>query len=204
MYRTCGTENFEIPNDCLRVGMVCAAVYQERWHRAEIVQIIDDDEVTVSDVSRVPSHLLCDGGWWFDYHLLQVFYYDYGTTATISRYHVLYLHKEFADYQAEALRGCLDLVQPVGGTWTHDACKYFASITVSDPVYAEITSICSADHVWISIQFDTCWRRSYYMSRSIVPFCFFIFAEKCVLPQIVRDTAKGNENVEYVERDDDQ
>lgn len=68
-------------------------------------------------------------------------YVDYGTTASISRYHLLYLHKNFSDYPAQAMRGCLDLIRPTGGTWMHESCKFFSGICLKRTIYAKITAI---------------------------------------------------------------
>lgn len=66
---------------------------------------------------------------------------DYGTTATIWSDHLLYLHKDFGNFPAQALRGCLDFIRPTNGTWMYDSCKYFADNVLQRTIYAKITSI---------------------------------------------------------------
>lgn len=75
---------------------------------------------------------------------------DYGTTATISSYHLVYLHKDYADYPPQAIRGCLDMVRPTGGTWMYGSCKYFAKNVLQRGIYAKITSINE------KVQFSNC------------------------------------------------
>lgn len=49
MYSEENVSAFKIPLDCLKVGMVCAAIFKDQWHRAKIVEVIDKmSEVTVS------------------------------------------------------------------------------------------------------------------------------------------------------------
>lgn len=49
-----------IPKDCLKVGLICAAIYQDYWHRAKIVDIVDDSEVTVSSENSPFSFIFDD------------------------------------------------------------------------------------------------------------------------------------------------
>lgn len=47
-YANCDVKTFMVPKNCLKVGLICAAIFQDQWHRAKIVAVIDDTEVTVS------------------------------------------------------------------------------------------------------------------------------------------------------------
>lgn len=50
---------------------------------------------------------------------------DFGNVEEVNKKDVRYLAKRFAIHPAFALRGCLDYVRPVDGTWTFEAMERF-------------------------------------------------------------------------------
>lgn len=54
-YLNCDAKQFQIPKNQIKVGLICAAIFQDQWHRAKIVEVIDDSEVTVSGSIRFRS-----------------------------------------------------------------------------------------------------------------------------------------------------
>lgn len=66
---------------------------------------------------------------------------DFGTTETIYSDDLLYLHKQFSDYPEQALHGCLDMIRPIGGTWTYDSIEHFFNLVKYRTIYAKIKSM---------------------------------------------------------------
>lgn len=49
-FNCCNVKEFMIPTNCIKVGLICAAIFHDQWHRAKIVAVIDDKEVIVSAI----------------------------------------------------------------------------------------------------------------------------------------------------------
>lgn len=54
-----------------------------------------------------------------------MFYVDYGTVSVAFKADIRFLDKQFSVQPAFALRGCLDRVRPINGTWTYKAMDDF-------------------------------------------------------------------------------
>ncbi|XP_019895643.1 tudor domain-containing protein 5 isoform X2 [Musca domestica] len=129
-YGTLGPNELRIPIACLNPGQICAAAFNEMWHRGEIVAAPVSDKVKVS-------------------------FLDYGTVSDVDVCDVKYLCTSFSQLPAQALRGCLSNIKPRGLHWSHDATMYFLSLVSEKMLYAKITEIDRESSVFYMILCDT-------------------------------------------------
>lgn len=98
-------------------GRVCAAVYQDCWHRGEIVKFH-----AYSDTALV--------------HFI-----DYGTTTDVPLDQIKYLLRQFGRLPSQVYRGSLDYIRPAGGQqrWARDATYAFLAIAQDVMLFAKVT-----------------------------------------------------------------
>lgn len=46
-YEHLKSDEFSIPKNNIKNGLLCAALYQKTWHRGKIVDVLDDDTLKV-------------------------------------------------------------------------------------------------------------------------------------------------------------
>lgn len=88
--------------DC-SVGLLCAALYDNHWHRAKILEIfLDSNEI-------------------------KLFYIDYATVSKVNVNQTKYLHDAFAWPPAMIYRGCLSKLFPVSKRFSFESADCFHS-----------------------------------------------------------------------------
>lgn len=66
---------------------------------------------------------------------------DYGTVCAINVTDIKYLHRNFADLPAQAMRGCLSHIKPKGLHWSHEATKCFLTLVSDLMLYCQVSDI---------------------------------------------------------------
>uniref|UniRef100_A0A1A9WIA0 Tudor domain-containing protein n=1 Tax=Glossina brevipalpis TaxID=37001 RepID=A0A1A9WIA0_9MUSC len=130
-YKRLNLDEMRIPIDCLKPGQVCAAPYENVWHRAIIVRHPVGNKVMVSFV-------------------------DYGTVSEVDIVKIKYLTTNFCELPAQALRGCLSYVKPRQLHWSHEATNYFLSLVTETIVFAKISEINIEEHIFYLVICNTC------------------------------------------------
>ncbi|XP_034111366.1 tudor domain-containing 6 [Drosophila albomicans] len=97
----------------LKPGYICAAFHQSAWKRARIVSVISAREVSV-------------------------YMLDYGQSAQLPANQLNFLHKQFMQLPAMAMRGTLTDVYPLDLHWPANATNYFKVLVRGRYVYAVI------------------------------------------------------------------
>lgn len=69
-----------------------------------------------------------------------MFFVDYGTVSEVRNVDLFYLHKKFAKRSMQAIRCCLDKIQPKDGLWTIDALKCMQDF-VGHNLYGTVTAV---------------------------------------------------------------
>lgn len=100
-------------------GRVCAALFDNCWHRGEIVRLQANRKTAM------------------------VHFIDYGTTTDVPYKNIKYLLREFGNIPCQVYRGCLDYIQPAGGKqrWCRDSTYAFLAITYDVMLFAKVTTI---------------------------------------------------------------
>lgn len=86
---------------------------------------------------------------------LQVFYIDYGTVDDVFNNEIKFLHEDFIYLPPQAIRGCLDHVKPIGGSWSRDASQAFHHIVADYSLYGKITGINTDENIFYMMLIDT-------------------------------------------------
>ncbi|XP_075167228.1 tejas isoform X2 [Haematobia irritans] len=129
-YAALSPNELRIPVVCLNPGQVCAALFNDMWHRGEIVGPASSNKVKVSFV-------------------------DYGTVCDVDITNIKYLCSCFSQLPAQALRGSLSHIKPRGMHWSHESTQYFLSLVSELMLYAKITEIDRENSVFYMILCDT-------------------------------------------------
>lgn len=124
-------------------GQICAALYEETWHRAEILGILNDGRVRVC-------------------------FFDYGTVFKVSAKYIQYLPMEFAELSKQTLRGCLSHIRPAGLRWTRDATYSFLDSVYDKLIYAKITEILKDEQVMRLVLTDTSQEEDFQINNSLI------------------------------------
>jgi hypothetical protein len=77
------------------VGLPCAVFLYNQWNRGEIISEPVDGKI-------------------------RVYFVDYGTNSLLDASHLKYLFREFAELPRQALRGCLDGIQPAKNSFNYE------------------------------------------------------------------------------------
>ncbi|XP_073846467.1 tejas isoform X2 [Musca autumnalis] len=142
-YGTMEPSELRIPIVCLNPGQVCAAAFNEMWHRAEIVAPPVKNKIKVSFI-------------------------DYGTVSDVDICDVKYLGTCFSQLPAQALRGCLSNIKPRGLHWSHEATMHFLSLVSERMLYAKITEIDRENSVFYMVLCDTHNEEVVQINKSMV------------------------------------
>ncbi|XP_062140482.1 tudor domain-containing protein 1 [Drosophila sulfurigaster albostrigata] len=97
----------------LKPGYICAAFHQSAWKRARIVSVISATEVSV-------------------------YMLDYGQSVKLPANQLNFLHKNFMQHPAMAMRGTLTDVYPLDFHWSANATNYFKLLVRGHYLYADI------------------------------------------------------------------
>ncbi|CAH0390662.1 unnamed protein product [Bemisia tabaci] len=142
-------KHYCMPPTTIAIGQVCAAKYagDNRWHRVKIVSIPTLREVTV-------------------------YYMDYGTSKKIAKTDLRFLHKDFEEMCAQAIRGRLFNLKPASGkTWEVDANHLFFDLTDDVPLMAEIKEIKTSKNDELEIDmvlYDTNGEEDVIINKTLV------------------------------------
>uniref|UniRef100_A0A182SBG8 Tudor domain-containing protein n=1 Tax=Anopheles maculatus TaxID=74869 RepID=A0A182SBG8_9DIPT len=90
-----------IPDAMVQVGMYCAAKYQNRWYRAQVMGPVNFQRVLLS-------------------------YIDYGYLRYVPLADIRFLTKELASIPCQAVRVALNRVNASEGTWSKECCEQLA------------------------------------------------------------------------------
>ncbi|XP_055917931.1 tudor domain-containing protein 5 [Eupeodes corollae] len=115
-YERLGDADLLIPKSCITPGQVCVALYNDMWHRAEILSTVTKNNV-------------------------KVLFVDYGTVSKVEICHIKYLQNRFAETPAQAIRGSLSHIKPISQVWHKRAIQEFLSLVAEIFLYAQIVEI---------------------------------------------------------------
>lgn len=110
-------DELHLPASQSFIGQLCAALVLGLWHRAEVVQPINEDGK------------------------IKVYCIDFGTIAMVPLMHVKYLLEKYCTVPSQAFRGCLAYIQPTGPRWKREASYYFLSLVPDAVIYAKVEDI---------------------------------------------------------------
>lgn len=119
------------------VGRACAAIYDRRWHRGEIVGAFNPDTKTV-----------------------KVFFMDYGTTSIVPLDQLRHLSNVFASFPRQAHRGRMALVSPIGTDqrWSfgelEDPATAFLNFANDLLLYAKVYAYEAHDQIFHMLLYD--------------------------------------------------
>ncbi|XP_055855818.1 tudor domain-containing protein 5 isoform X2 [Episyrphus balteatus] len=129
-YERLGDADLLIPKSCITPGQVCVALYNDMWHRAEIL--------TTVTKNKVKAHFV-----------------DYGTVSDVEIHHVKYLQNRFAETPMQAIRGSLSHIKPVSLVWQKRAINEFLSLVAEVFLYAQIVEIDEKENTVYMVLCDT-------------------------------------------------
>lgn len=109
--------DLDLPSSQTSIGQLCAVLIFGMWHRAEVVQAINEKGE------------------------VKVYCIDYGTIALVPLHNLKFLLKEFCAVPSQAFRGCLSRIQPIGPRWKREAGFYFLSLLPDAMIYAKVDDI---------------------------------------------------------------
>ncbi|XP_026743679.1 uncharacterized protein LOC113505260 [Trichoplusia ni] len=129
----------------VRVGHYCAALYDNDWHRALIVKILDSDTVKVRHV-------------------------DYGTVDAVGWASLRPLRREWARLAAQAGRARLAGVRPsaAGRRWPRAAAAHFLDLVRARPLVANIVAVDHEEGVIETLLLDTSGAEDRCLSGELV------------------------------------
>lgn len=111
-----------LPND-VKQNQICAVLFLNLWHRAQILE------------GKYSDGIVNEG-------MVRVYFVDYGKVADIQlNSHVKYLLEEFAEMPSQGYRGSLDCIYPIDVWWQRDASITFLANVQNRLVYARVTEI---------------------------------------------------------------
>lgn len=129
-YNQLGEADLLIPRSCLTPGQVCVALYNDMWHRAEIL----------TNVVRNKAKVL---------------FVDYGTVSEVEIQHIKYLQNRFAQTPVQAIRGSLSHIKPVAPVWQKKAIEEFLSLVAEIFLYGQIVEIDEKEKTVYMVLCDT-------------------------------------------------
>ncbi|KAL5012203.1 hypothetical protein ScPMuIL_010754 [Solemya velum] len=117
MYYSSEGENYEMPDNMLTAGQLCAVLFpeDENWHRGVITAIKDNN-------------------------FIEVYYVDYGNTCSVQRKSLRLLRTKFLSLPAQAVQARLSNIQPAYQNWTITARNRMLQMCTSRPLIALVTN----------------------------------------------------------------
>lgn len=106
-------------------GLLCAARFNDLWHRAIIVDRMRSDRT------------------------IKVHFFDYGTTSSLALSDLQYLLLRYTELPAQAYRGALFGIQPplLAKKWTRDSTYVFLDMVAEVMLYGRVIRIDSEERI---------------------------------------------------------
>eukprot|EP00794_Sanderia_malayensis_P015661 gene15661-17241_t len=169
-YTSTASQKYLLPPSLLKPGQVCCAVYDEdeEWYRAEIIKVISNTEA-------------------------EVFYVDYGNSATVPTSNLRLLKKDFIELPAMGIRGTLANVLPKGTLdWSVEAGKRFFELTNNRTLMG---IICGHDKGAVQLHLiDTNVKQQVHVNDVLVIEGFAIYANPISNPTLNRNPTSTSSN----------
>ncbi|CAD6998570.1 unnamed protein product [Ceratitis capitata] len=152
-YTSLEPRSFCVPRVCICPGQVCAALYKNLWHRAEILSPVIENKA-------------------------KVLFVDYGTVSEVSVDDIKFLLTSFAKLPQQAIRGSLSYICPKNLHWCQESIHAFLEMTFELMLYGKISEIHEKKRTIYMVLCDTNKEQVVQINKQLVDKGFALYDEE--------------------------